>query len=187
MSIKKKLMVDMDDVICTNGFLHLINNYLGSDYSLDDFKSFYMQDIISDKESFFKWFMTQNIYDYCELTDGCYEVMEELNRVYELYVVTDYVWPEIATKCGFIVEQKFNFLQNNLPFINSKQYMFLTNKNILDMDIKLDDRLVNLEGADIKLLFSAYHNMNYSDLELKIMGIERMNDWFDVKKRLLKK
>lgn len=180
-------MVDMDDVICANGFLYLLNKYFDSNYVLDDFKNFYMQDIISDKDSFFKWFMTQNIYDYCDLNDGCYEVMEELNRVYELYVATDYIWPEIATKCGYIVEQKFNFLQDKLPFINSKQYMFLSNKSILNMDIKLDDKLSNLDGAKTKLLFNAFHNMEYSDMELQSIGVERMKDWFDVKRRLLKK
>mgnify|MGYP003318940448 CR=1 FL=1 len=40
MSVKKRLMIDMDDVICTNGFLYMINKYLGSDYTYDDFDDF---------------------------------------------------------------------------------------------------------------------------------------------------
>lgn len=187
MGSKKKLMIDLDDVICTSGFLKLLNIYLNSNYTIYDFNGFYMQDIVPDKDEFFKWFMNQNVYDYCELNEGCYEVLEELNREYELYIVTDYVWPEIDTKCGYVVEQKFNYLQKELPFIKSKQYMFLSNKSVLNMDIKLDDRIKNLEGASEKLLFSAYHNLNYSSLELEGMGIERMNNWYDVRKRLLKK
>ena len=108
MEYRKKLMVDMDDVICSSGFLCLINEYLGSNYTLEDFKDFYMQDMVPNKEEFFEWFMGKNIYDYCSLNDGCYDVMKELNKEYELYIVTDFVWREIDTKCGYIMEQKFN-------------------------------------------------------------------------------
>lgn len=180
-------MFDMDDVICTNGFLYLINTYLGTNYTYDYFKSFYMQDILPDKDEFFKWFMTQNMYDYCELNPGCYETLKELNNQDEVFIATDYIWPEIATKCGYIVWQKFEFLQKYLPFIDPRQYIFLANKSVLNMDVKVDDRIKNLSGADTKLLFSAYHNLDYSDSYLQDMGIERMNDWFDVKRRLLRK
>ena len=80
MSSKKKLMVDMDDVICTNGFLHMINKYLGTNYEYDDFKDFYMQDMIPDKDEFFEWFKKQNVYDYCEL-NGYMEVYNLINSI----------------------------------------------------------------------------------------------------------
>jgi len=185
--VNKSLMIDMDDVICTGGFLYLINYYLGSNYTYDDFKDFYMQDIIPDKDDFFEWFSTQNMYDYCYLNDGCYDTMKALNKEYNLFIATDYVWREIADKCGYIVGQKFDYLQKNLPFINPRQYIFLANKNVLKMDIKLDDKISNLDDAKMRLLFSAYHNMEYTDELLSIMRIERMRDWYDVKKKLLRK
>ena len=83
MNVKKRLMIDMDDVICVNGFLHMINKYLGSNYTIDDFDEFYMQDILDDKDSFFEWFKNQNMYDYCELMPDCYDVMYELNKKYD--------------------------------------------------------------------------------------------------------
>ena len=187
MSNKKRLMVDMDDVICTNGFLCLMNKYLGTSYGYSDFDGFYMQDKIPNKEEFFKWFVNQNVYDYCELNPGCYEVLKELNEEYDLFIGTSYIWKEIVNKSGFVLEQKFEYLQRELPFISPYQYIFLTDKTILDVDIKIDDRIENLDGADTKLLFSAYHNLNYSDAELNDMGIERMNNWFDIRDRLMKK
>ena len=66
--MKKKIMIDMDDVITHGGFLHLINEFLGTSYKIDDFKDFYMQDMLPDKEDFFKWFLTKNQYDYCEFS-----------------------------------------------------------------------------------------------------------------------
>ena len=64
--MKKRIMVDMDDVITTGGFLHLINEYLKTNYTEDNFESFYMQDIVPNKDEFFKWFKTHNMYDYCK-------------------------------------------------------------------------------------------------------------------------
>ena len=55
------------------------------------------------------------------------------------------------------------------------------------MDIKLDDRVKNLDGADRKLLFSAYHNLDIPLEELESMGIERVNGWYDVRNKLLVK
>ena len=65
--------------------------------------------------------------------------------------------------------------------------IFLSNKGILNADIRIDDRIENLLNADTKLLFSAYHNIKYSDEYLKSVGVERMDNWYDVKRRLLKK
>lgn len=52
------LMVDMDDVMDTNGFLTLINSFLGTNYTCDEFKGFYMQDKIPNKDEFFEWFVS---------------------------------------------------------------------------------------------------------------------------------
>lgn len=187
MTRKEIFMVDMDDVICSGGLLYLINKYLGTNYVVDDFKDFYMQDVIPNKEEFFKWFQTQNLYDYCELLPDAFPVLEELNRQYELYIGTSYIYPEIAEKSSFIIPQKCEYLSKSLPFISPYQYVFLSNKKIFQADIKLDDRICNLDGARTKLLFSAYHNLEYSNMELQSKGIERMKDWSDVKRRLLKK
>ena len=176
----------MDDVICTKGFLVLINKFLGTSYTYDDFKDFYMQDMIPDKDEFFEWFKKQNVYDYCELNDNCYSVLEELNKEYDLYIGTSYIWREIVNESGFVLEQKFRYLLKELPFISPYQYIFISDKSVLNMDIKIDDRIDNLSNAKTKLLFSAYHNREYSDEYLLEVGIERVNDWLTIRDKLLK-
>ena len=56
--MKKTLMVDMDDVIVSEGFLYLINDFLGTNYTENDFNKFYMQNIIPKnfKSDFFEYF-----------------------------------------------------------------------------------------------------------------------------------
>ena len=42
----KKLIIDVDDVICEGSYLSLLNKFLKTNYTYDDFKSYYLQDII---------------------------------------------------------------------------------------------------------------------------------------------
>ena len=61
-------------------------------YTYDDFDTFYMQDKVPDKKTFFKWFINQNMYDYCRLSDGCYKALENLNKHYKLFIATSYIF-----------------------------------------------------------------------------------------------
>ena len=181
------LLIDMDDVITTHGLLNLINEYMGTNYTYNDFKSFYMQDSIPNKEEFFKWFISQNMYENCNMSECCYETLEELNKFYKLFIATSYLFPEIARECGYILNQKFEYLNKNLPFIKPEQYIFISDKSILKAYARVDDRVDNLEGSEKKILFSAYHNLDISDEKLKEKGIERANNWVEVKEKLLVK
>ncbi len=184
--MKKRIMVDMDDCITTGGFLHLINKYLNTNYTENDFDEFYMQNIIPDKDKFFKWFQNYNMYDYCYLIEDVYEVLEKLSKEYEIFIGTSYIIPEILDETSFLLPQKYDFLRKTLPFINPHNFIFLGNKSVLNCDIKIDDRLDNLDGAKTKILFTAFHNKKISEKNLKKQGIKRVNNWKEIEQLLLK-
>lgn len=184
--MKKRIMVDMDDVITTGGFLHLINEYLKTNYTEEDFESFYMQDIVPNKDDFFKWFKTHNMYDYCSLTPKVYEVLEKLSKNYEIFIGTSYIIRDIIKDTAFLLPQKYEFLINTFPFINPNNIIFLGNKSVLNCDIKIDDRIDNLDGAKTKILFTAWHNKNISKDELNNKGIKRANNWKEIENIFLK-
>lgn len=184
--MKKRIMVDMDDVITTGGFLHLINEYLKTNYTENDFESFYMQDIVPNKDEFFKWFKTNNMYDYCSLTPNVYEVLEKLSKNYEIFIGTSYIIRDIIKDTAFLLPQKYEFLINTFPFINPNNIIFLGNKSVLNCDIKIDDRIDNLDGAKTKILFTAWHNKNISKDELNNKGIKRANNWKEIENIFLK-
>lgn len=181
---KKILLVDMDDVITVDGFLNMINEYANTNYTYDDFKTYYMQDILPDKEDFFKWFMDRNAYNYCRLNDDCYEVLEKLNNKYKLFIATAYIVRERPYDCGHILYQKHEYLKRKLPFIKPSQYVFINDKSILNADIRIDDNINNLTSGK-KLLFTAYHNKDMSDEELMEKGIIRVNGWKEVEEELM--
>lgn len=186
MKKKKTIMVDMDEVITTGGLLYLINKFLGTNYKEADFKTFYMQDIVPNKDDFFKFFIKENMYNYGYLLDNVREVLKELNEQYDIYIGTSYLFPEIPDKCGHILLQKFEYLRENLPFISPYRYIFVCDKSILKFDIKIDDNILNLSGSKKKFLFTSYHNLNIPKEELDKQNIERVNNWIEIKNILLK-
>lgn len=90
----KKIMVDMDDVICNGGFLEIVNEFLGTNHKIEDVTTYYIQDLIP-KEKYKEWsefFNIKNVYDYCEMLEDMYEVLEKLSKKYEIYITTAYIF-----------------------------------------------------------------------------------------------
>lgn len=184
--MKKTIMVDMDEVITEGGFLHLINDFAGTNYTRDDIKDYYMQDLVSDKMAFFKYYVTKNQYNYCRLLPDVVEVLKYLQEFFDIYIATAYVINEIPIECGINLVQKYEYLYDNLPFISPQNYIFINNKELLNCDIKIDDCLDNLKNARIKLLFTSYHNNDLSDEYLGSLGVIRVNSWLEIKDILMK-
>ena len=184
----KRIMIDMDDVICEGGFLALLNQFLNTNYTFDNVKTYFLQDLIpvNRKAEWEEFFYKQNVYNYTTFVKDAYEIMEKLSKKYELYIVTAYIFRDNEYYSANNLKNKYEWLSKNLPFIPPQNYIFTTNKEIIKCDIKIDDRLQNLEGeAESKLLFSAYHNKDISKERLEREGVIRVNGWKDIEKLLL--
>ena len=112
-------------------------------------------------------------------------VINELNEKYEVFIGTSFIFREIVDDSGILVKNKYDFLRKKFPFLNPMNFVFVGNKSILKSDIFIDDKIENLSGGDIKILYTAYHNKNISDEELNKLGIIRAKDWLDIKRILI--
>ena len=122
------------------------------------------------------------MYEGAKLMPDAYEVIEGLMNKYDIYICTSYIWPEMVKDSGNILKYKYDYLLEHLPFILPDKYIFTSDKSVIKCEIKIDDKLENLEGAEIKLLYTAYHNKNISDEELKRCGVIRVDNWLDIKR-----
>lgn len=182
----KTIMVDMDDVITCDNFIQVISDYLGYNVSYDEIKTYYIQDVLGDKkEEFFEKFKDMNLYVKAKLESNCYEVIKKLSQKYEVYICTDYLWPEIIESSGSNLKNKYDFLYKMFDFLNPKNFIFTGDKSIINCDIKIDDKIDNLKGAKVKLLYTAYHNKKYDNEMLKEKNILRVNNWEEIKNILL--
>lgn len=184
----KRIMIDIDDTICTDGIFKMANEFLEDDLRLEDIESYYIQDnIAEDKlDDFHDYFFEHNVYNYSEVKEDAVEVIEKLSHEYEIYIVSSFLLKNEHERSGILVPRKHEWLLETLPFIDPSHFVFTSSKQIIDCDIKIDDLLKNLKGnAKTKLLFTSYHNNQYTKEELDELGVTRVNNWKDIEKILL--
>ncbi|MBO9620425.1 MAG: 5'(3')-deoxyribonucleotidase [Niabella sp.] len=106
---------------------------------------------------------------------GSIAVMEELNKAYELFIVSS------AMEFPLSLYEKYQWLQQHFSFLSWQQIVLCGSKQVITGDIMLDDHFKNLDHFRGKtILFSQPHNM------LKEPGSHiRVNDWQEVGQLLL--
>lgn len=181
---KKVLLLDVDEVVCFTGFLPLINEFMGTDYVIDDFTEYFIDDVAIPKERFseFNAFIREkNMYDYARLLPKAVETLKDLNEVYDIHVCSSCINPLDMENSGRLFVDKFHYLLKTLPFLKPEKFIFTGVKGLFKADVQIDDRVNNLVGdVGIKILFPSYHNKDISDEELRSKGIIRAGyDWRD--------
>lgn len=186
---KKKILIDVDEVICDSGFLKLMNEFLGTNYKLEDFTEYYIDDVIGDdnkKQEFYNYFVSKDAYADAIVFDNAHNTLKSLNDKYEIYIYSSCVNPFFVDKAGGEFKKKYDFLIRTFPFLNPYNFIFTGTKNMFKADVQIDDRLNNLKGdIGLKLLYTAYHNKNIGDEELKSNNVIRVNNWKEIEKILL--
>ena len=43
--MKKKILLDIDEVFCFSGYLELVNEFLNTNYKIDDFDDYYIDEV----------------------------------------------------------------------------------------------------------------------------------------------
>lgn len=183
----KTIMIDMDDVITETRFEQFLEEFLNQKIDMTNSNAYYRQELIIGKEDQFREiYQYKNLYENSPLLDGCYEVLERLNKKYDIYIVTSYIWGKNIIDAAENLKNKFNYLQQALPFIDPSKYIFTQNKKIMNFDIRIDDRLSGLENGDIKLLFSSWSNRKISNEQLQEQNIIKVENWYEIEKILSK-
>ena len=111
------------------------------------------------------WFKMSNLLAFIEPEEET-TTTKELNEKYEVFIGTSFIFREIVSDSGIFVKNKYDFLMKNFPFLDPMNFVFVGNKNILKCDIFIDDKIENLTGGDIKILYTAYHNKSINNNEV---------------------
>ncbi len=194
MKNRKDLLLDIDEVYCFPGFLNAINDFLKSNYVIDDFSDYYIDKAIIPKERFeeFNNFLNnRNLYKDAQILPYAKEVLKDLNLIYNIYICSSCINPFNIIGSGRLFKDKYNFLIASMPFINPEHFIFTNAKNLFRADIQIDDRLSNFdERIETKILFPSYHNKLISNNELNKKDVLRAGydwrkGWLEVAKILL--
>lgn len=99
--------------------------------------------------------------------------------------MTSYVWKENVIDAAENLKNKYEYLKHFLPFIDSNNFIFITNKTKIKFDIGIDDRPKNLNSCNRKLLYTEFRNEKILDEELQKDNITRVNNWLEIQQKLL--
>ncbi len=184
----KKILIDLDDTILVDCYLEIVNKYLNSNYSYNDIKGYWVDDIIpkEKQEEYLDFFYNHiDVYEYGHVQKNAIRVIEQLNQYYDVLICSAYIDHRDLNNCSKILTCKHKWLIKNLSFIKPENFIFTNRKDVIPTDIKIDDKLENLKTCTTKLLITAYHNKNIKEEDLKKENIIRVNDWDEIAEILL--
>ena len=182
----EKLIVDLDDVLALDGYLNMMNAFINGNYRYEDASGYYVEELLNDEQlkAYREFFKNNNVYDYATVAPNSQEVLMKLMLEYDIYVCSSYYSDVDKIIMPELIPKKCEFLKKNYPFLSSKNFIFTNDKTMIEADVKIDDVINNLDNGTIKLLYSAYHNQNISNLELASKGIYRTDNWLAVEQVL---
>jgi 5'(3')-deoxyribonucleotidase len=172
----KRLIVDMDDVMAdaTGRFIECYEQEFGvrvpreSLHHKEEGLGFPGNHDVVQQFAFRPGFFSA-----MQVNTNCREVVMELNKKYELFIVS------AAMEFPLSLSEKLAWLQEHFPFLNWKQFVFCGSKAVVHGDYMIDDLPRNLERFNgEKFLFTAPHNLQYNHFT-------RLNNWQEVGERLL--
>ena len=80
-------MIDLDETICSPTYLDEVNKYMKTNYQYEDIHTYFVEDIIpeQEREKFLdSFYQKANVYQNAKIMPHAIEVIEELNRFYEV-------------------------------------------------------------------------------------------------------
>ena len=181
---KKSLLVDVEEVIFFGGFLQAVNDFLHTNFVIDDFKDYYIDSVAIPKERFdeFNQFVRErNMFENPQMLPYAIEMLKTLSEYYEIFLCTDSINPFDVDGSARNFVDKFKALQRIVPFIDPKHYIFTSDKSLFNAYGQIDDRLDKMNNdVQVKILFPSYHNKEVTNEELEHMGACRSGyDWQD--------
>lgn len=189
----KTVLIDVDEVICDNVYLKVLNKMLGTNKRPEDLTSYHVEDnfdLIAEKKiDFYKELRKCNAYEKGVVTQDCIDTIEKLSKVYDIYFCSAVTFKYHPEESGNYFKYKYDFLRKTFPFIDPKHCIFTTAKTLIDADVMIDDKPSNLmnDGFKTKLLFTAPHNKSMTKEELDKLGFIRVNNWKEIEEILLQK
>ena len=179
---KKSILLDVDDVICFAGFLDYANEFMNTNYEIDDIKTYYIDDTIIPQnkiKEYNKFLNSKNIYENAHILPNAIESIKKLSEYYNIIICSACINPYDVENSGKYFKDKYDFLIKTLPFLKPESFIFTNTKNIIKADIQIDDRVSNLvNDIPIKILFPSYHNKEIADEYLSSKNIIRAGkDW----------
>jgi 5'(3')-deoxyribonucleotidase len=166
-----RICIDMDEVMVDNyqRYHELFEESYGRKIDPSEYagkKIYDMPDVNGIREKLHE----PGFFRHLPVMQGAQEVVKELYENYEVYIVT------AATEFKYSFTDKWEWLEEHMPFIHWERIVFCGNKSIVHGDYMIDDKVKNLAGFNGQgLLFTASHNIDDDG------GYPRFDSWLEIR------
>lgn len=173
-----KIGIDFDNILsnttCT--YLDLFNKLVSTNYTINDIRDWDMRKVLPEKYKY----LIETLWRYRELWENIKPLSESqvyvnlLAKEHEVYIVT-------ATDLQ-VADYKFSWLWKNYPFLDKDKVIITKYKQLIDLDVLIDDYQGNLIGGKYKgILFTYPWN---EDFNAEQNNIIRVRNWTEAYKAI---
>jgi len=168
--MRKTIALDMDEVVVDiyARFHSLYKTQYGAEPVVADYAGGKFYDL-PGAAHFRDFLFEPGFFADLPIFPGARDVIAWLYERYDVFIVT------AAQEFPHSLPDKYRWLQEHLPFISWKRYVFCGDKSIVHTDYMLDDHAYNLRNfRGTPLLFSAPHNLGMT-------VFTRLDNWEEVR------
>ncbi|WP_373757500.1 hypothetical protein, partial [Jeotgalibaca porci] len=157
MTDKISIAIDMDDVLAgtTEKMVLSYNTLKKTNYIPDDLLTLDLETVF-DETTMMQMFNEINSPGFTRdlvVKENAIEVVKELNDVYDVYIAT------AAMEIPGSFQDKFEWLQENFPFLDVNHYIYCGNKKVVRSDYLIDDNVKQLhQFRGTGILYTAHFN-----------------------------
>ena len=174
-----KIGIDYDSTLFNtiDVWIDLYNKKYNDKLTINDFKFWDIHKSLPKEKSnkFYSILDNNELWENIKPLNNAVEVVKDLNEEYEVYIIT-------ATHHNHI-KIKSEILLKYFPFIEYKQIISCYYKQLINVDIMIDDNLDNLIGGKYrKILIDYPWNRDIDDYD---RGIERFKNWKEIRGELI--
>ncbi|MCU6708246.1 5'-3'-deoxyribonucleotidase [Paenibacillus sp. J5C_2022] len=172
----KRIAIDMDEVIADTAVDHLeqFNDRYNDNVTLEELEGTTLVKIRPHRKAEIEsYFASETFFRNLKVIEHSQDVIRELQERYEIYIAT----AAMEVPASFMA--KYEWLQENFPFISDQQFVFCGDKSVIHADYLIDDNVKQLRKFTGQgILYTAAHNKYES-------GFHRVHDWHEVRELFL--
>lgn len=174
-----KIGIDYDSTLFNtiDVWIDLYNKKYNDSITINDFKFWDVHKSLPKEKSdkFYSILDTDDLWENIKPLDSAVKALESINEEYEVYIITATHYNHLKIKSEMLLKY--------FPFIEYKQIISCYHKQLIDVDIMIDDNVENLIGGRYrKMLIDYPWNRDVNDYD---RGIERFKNWNEIRSELL--
>lgn len=158
----------------SDAYIDLFNSYTSENITPSQLTEYDTRKVLPEKYSK----LANDLWNIPELYKHAYPLTDSQQYVKRLLMDEDIELYVVSVSHPDVIKSKVDFIKREYPFINEDNIIFTHHKQLLDLDILVDDNYDNLiNGKYRKLLFSYYWNLKYN---AEYHGMVRVNNWSEI-------